>query len=162
MVDGIATTFAAVYTFLSFSFIISQNGCWLLLLNLIYYAVSHRISLLTSYIDTMNKQDDKNTVESKIVNIRKLRWCSYLFDQTCLALNEINSTFSLSILLNVVILLIICTTSLYGIIFIITANPTKIPSVIQDSTHAFLGITMHSVTIICIILKSVESPILEV
>ena len=143
---------------------ICQFASWLLLLHLVYYTVSYRISILTSNMDTLIKQDTslRNSVGSNFLKVKILRTCSYHFQQICLALNEINSTFSISVLLNVIILLIMCTTSLCVTFLAITAKSNSIPSVIQDSSLVFLGIAIYSIVIICIILKSVESPIHEV
>ena len=121
--------------------------------------ISYRISILTAFI---NEPSKNKIVRFKIERVKKLQTCGYIFDRISLVFKEISTTFSLSVLIHLAILLIICTTSLYCSIFILMANAHSIPFWIKESLLIFVIIAVGSSVYIFIILISAESPLTKV
>jgi hypothetical protein len=120
---------------------------WFLLFHLTYYSVSNRIRMLRDFITI--------TTEEKVQRIKKLRLCGYIFDQITQAVNELNSTFSFSVLVFLTILMIICATSLFIGLFSLSA-------VVREARNTYLFLSFVAIVFILIILTAAESPIVEV
>ena len=127
---------------------------WFLLFHLIFYNVTHRISLLTVFIQTQNVEANIVIEKRRLVN--RLRSCGYIFDQICLAFNEVASTFSLSVLFFLTILMILSATSL----FFCFCFGFKSQRTYEASIYMLFFIT--NFMMILIILKAAESPTKEV
>ena len=148
-------TIAVLFLLLSISFVILQVSAWFILFHLSYYNVSYRINILTSFIQTV-----QDPLVNPSLRIKRLRTCGYLFDQICLVSENLNSTFSLTVLVSLIILMVLCTTSLFFFIFAISA--AVVPNFILLAKFAFLFMFIGSVAMIIIILTSAELPIKEV
>lgn len=133
-------------------------GNWFLLFHLIYYSLSYRIRVLTSFI-SQEKVQTKDFLSSVVsynqISKMKLRKCAYIFDKISLAANELNATFSLSVLVILTIQIIISATSLFFVIF-------PLSLVTQNLIYSFGCLFIFSVVAIIIVLTAAESPVTEV
>ena len=165
--DGTVTTsivLAAIGSVFAFFFVSStfvQSVTWFLLFHLSYYNISNRIRKLKDFIQTSYNPIYGSKIiyspflatMSSSLRIKKLRSTGYIFNQICLASNEVNAAFSLTVLLNLITLMLLCATSLFFFIFAISSF--KIPDFIENTKWGFLFM-------ILIILMSAQSPINEV
>ena len=156
----------AVFCFI-FLFLFMQLHylAWFLLFHLAYYSISHRIDILSSFVETIDFNEKKKMMNYSQSNhpslrVRKLRTCAYIFDRICLASREMNSTFSLSVLLNLFLLMILCSTSLFFFIYATTAP--AVPIIIKSQSSYFFYIFLGSLQFIIFILLSAESPVKKV
>jgi hypothetical protein len=117
---------------------------WFLLFYLSYFSISYRIRTLKFFVFTITEPRDK-----------RLRLCGYIFDQITQAVNELNLTFSFSVLVMLTILMVICATSLF--IGLFTLSPD-----LRDQRNTFFFLSFIAIVFILIILTSAESPIVEV
>ena len=137
-------------------FIMHMICAWFLMFHLIFYNISHRIHLLTIFIKIQNEKGKTNIIGSKRRLGNKLRTCGYIFDQICLAFNRVASTFSLSVLFFLTILMFLSTTSLFNCY----NNGYKLGLTYEASLNGWFF--MHDFIMIIIILKAAESPRKEV
>ena len=157
-----------VVQFVITSVISLQIYCWLLLFHLSYYSLTYRIRALVSFIDQGNKFKNSDNKSNELVHYslselpfhnnqmkRQLRTCAYIFDKLCLAANELNATFSPSVLIILTLQMIISASSVF---FCISA----ISSVLRSMIYFFALLFVTSVVTIVILLNSAESPIIEV
>jgi len=86
---------------------------WFLMFHLTFNNIAHRINLLTVFIKTQNEKSNTDVIRNKRRLINKLRSCGYIFDQICLAFNEVASTFSLSVLFFLTSLMVLSATCLF-------------------------------------------------
>jgi hypothetical protein len=85
----------------------------------------------------------------------KIRTCAYIFDKLCLAANELNATFSLSVLIVLTIQMILCSTSLFTCVFVMS-------TVFEGALYSSAALFVTSFVVMVIILKTAESPIEQV
>ena len=133
-----------------------QTLVWFLLFHLCYYSISFRIKILSSLIETAAK----GKVSGKCKCIKALRSCAYLFDQLCAASVEINSTFSLSVLFILVIVMIQCSLCLF--FFIYAMSELVVHSYIKGATYAFPIIFLMCMGLTLFILITANGPIAQV
>ena len=128
---------------------------WFLLFHLTYYSISYRIGILKSFVIENN--------EPQILGerIKKFKTCGYIFDRICLAAREINMTFSCTVLLNLLLLMFLCSTSLFFAIYL-TQSTLSIPLVVQSQHYSFIAIFLASLQMILVILLGADSPVNEV
>ena len=137
---GIVGTTLYIPSFITFSAPIIN---WFLLFHLSYYNLSYRIAILTSLIDSSSRP------------FRKLRSCGHLFDKLSQASNELASTFSFSVLLLLISLLVVCATSLFLGLFAMA------PVIIENRTYLLI-LSFKTVLLILIIFNAADSPVTEV
>ena len=144
----------ALFIFLFVWIFITLMTCaWFLLFHLSFYNVSHRIRLLNAFVKIRNVDSSATIGKQRLVN--KLRSCGYIFDQICLAFNEVACTFSLSILFFLTTMMLLSTTSLfYGYHYSYQLRTN------EASIYMFYFIS--NIIMITIILKAAESPSKEV
>lgn len=144
---GSAMTIPTLLFIFLLNFIVLQCGSWFLLFHLSYYSISHRVDTLTSLIKNLSN----HFLSEKTWNLflyrqhqpqdcalKKLRMCGFLFDQISTASNELTAAFSCTALLNLIILMILCSTSLFFFIFSL-ASPTSLPDIMKfDWGYLFL------------------------
>ena len=140
---------------------------WLLLFHLSYYSISYRICNLTSIIESKNDQDgiedaEKVAVVSDVPSQRTkaLRTCAYLIDQIRQATHEMNSTFSLSILLFLIFIMIFCSICLFFFIYVM-AELVVHPS-LKDAVYMFPAAFVVAVIMALVILTSADYPVNQV
>ena len=134
--------------------IICRLFAWILLFHLSYYSISHRIGILTSFIQSLKGKTNSS------LRVKRFRTCGYIFDQICLATNNINATFSFIMLINFTMLICISTTSIFFIIYAMSS--VKIPLIITNQFLSFVGIFGLSNVMILLFLSSAESSTKEV
>ena len=99
----VGVTLGSLYfCFLNFNLL--QSYSWFMLFHLCYYSITFRISSLTSLVETAIKEAGGS---GKSKGTKALRTCANLFDQLCAAAIEINSTFSLSVLASLTVIMIL-------------------------------------------------------
>lgn len=156
---------AFCFLFFPFCFIpvVWRLFAWFLLFHLSYYNISHRIATLSSFIEQSLSSLNLNlgqSTNSKSFRIKTFKTCGYIFDQICLAANNINSVFSLSMLIIFTILMALSTTSIF--FFIYSMSSLEIPFLIKINFVSFISVFMLCNVMMLIILLSAESPIREV
>ena len=148
---------AAFYIFcVIWIFVMHMICAWFLMFHLTFYNISHRINLLTVFIKTQNEKRETDVIGNKRRLVNKLRSCGYIFDQICSAFNEVVSSFSLSVLFFLTILMILSATSLFNYY----SYGYKLGMSYDASLNFWFFI--HNFTMIIIILKAAESPCNEV
>jgi len=171
MILNYGVVFALFFVFLN-SLIILQLSSWFLMFHLACYNISYRLGILTSFVGDDNLIQPKNKIavvgkqNSSLFStatsnrIKHLRTCGYLFDQICQTCNEIASTFSLSVLAILTILIVMCSGSVFFYFYAMSNLNT--PTFIQDAKFTFLGCFMVSIIMVLMILFPAETPITEV
>ncbi len=132
-----------------------QTLVWFLLFHLCYYNISFRIKILSSLIETTAKEN----VSRKCKRIKALRACAYLFDQLCAASVEINSTFSLSVLFILVIIMIQCSLCLF--FFIHAMSALVVHPFIKGFSNAFPIIFFMCMGLTLFVLITANGPITQ-
>ena len=155
--DGFFVTVGILFIIFNLMIINLQALFWFLLFHLTYYSISYRIGILKSFVIENN--------EPQILGerIKKFKTCGYIFDRICLAAREINMTFSWTVLLNLLLLMFLCSTSLFFAIYL-TQSTLSIPLVtaIPSIPYSFIAIFLASLQMILVILLGADSPVNEV
>ena len=97
-----------------------QLFTWFLLFFLSCYSISYRISILISFIDNFQSQNVASDLPKDL--LQKLRVSSRLVDQICQSSKELNSIFSLPVLVILTTLLTFSATSLFMFIHLFTTS----------------------------------------
>jgi hypothetical protein len=149
---------AGSVAFLIFSFvwifIMLMTCAWFLLFHLSFYNISYRIRLLNVFVNIRNVENSATIGKQRLVN--KLRSCGYIFDQICLAFNQVACTFSLSILFFLTTMMLLSTTSL----FFCYNYGYQLQRINRASIYMLYFIS--NIIMVTIILKAAESPSKEV
>lgn len=135
-------------------FNILQTCSWFMLFHLCYYSISYRINSLPFFIETAIKENGNRKC------IKELRTCANLFDQLCASAIEINSTFSLSVLATLTIIMILCSICLF--LFIYAISEVIVLDYIKSATYVFPIIFTSNAGLILFILITVDSPTTQV
>lgn len=150
------------------NFKLFQLCTWLLLLHLSYYSISYRINYLALFIESKNEEDGIKDagINVNVLSIvlkqrpRMLRTCGYLFDQICQATQEVNSTFSLSILFFLVFIMIFCSICLFFFINVM-AELVEYSS-LKDGVYLFPAAFIVAILMALVILISSDYPVKQV
>ena len=156
-------------TFVHFTLVIVnalQLTVWFLLFFLACYSISNRISTLASFIESSGNYSslqDVTVVLPDDILVKKLRTCARLVDQICHSANELNSTFSLPVLMIITKLLIFSTTSLFLFIYLLT-TPSDIlhKNFITGAPYVPIAFFAGSVFMVLLILIPTGFPIKKV
>ena len=97
-----------------------QLFTWFLLFFLSCYSISYRISILITFIDNFQSQNVAFDLPKDL--LQKLRVSSRLVDQICQSSKELNSIFSLPVLVILTTLLTFSATSLFMFIHLFTTS----------------------------------------
>ena len=133
-----------------------QVFIWFVLFHLCYYSISFRIKILSSLIETTAKEEGGS---GKCKRIKVLRACAYLFDQLCAASVEINSTFSLSALFILVIVMIQCSLCLF--FFVYAISELVVHPYIKGSTYLFPILFLMCMGLTLFVLITANGPITQ-
>jgi hypothetical protein len=136
-----------------------QTFAWFMLFHLCYYSISYRISILSSLIEIAIKQEGSSR-KCTSKRIKAMRLCAYLFDQLCAATIEINSTFSLSVLGILSVVMIICSLCLFFFTYAMTE--VVVHTYIKSATYSFPIIFILCMGLTLFLLITVEKPIKQV
>ena len=141
---------------------------WFIVFHLSFYSLSHRISVLASLINSPTPQEQNKTAVFKFrlehgslpvmpssSLTKRIRTCGSLFDQICKVAHELNHTFSLSVLVILMILMIFCSTSLYFSLY--ASN-----NLYEGMFYGFVLFFVFSICVAYAILSSTDLPITEV
>ena len=163
-IDQLGIVLGSLY-FILLNLNLFQYINWFTLLHLSYYSISYRINSLTLLIDANINKNEKEinvstTPSDLIKRIKTLRTCGYLFDKLCQAANEINSTFSLSVLVILTLIMTLCSTSLF--LSIHAMSEVVVHSYIRNAVFLFPGVFTLGLVIMLIILTTVDQPITQV
>lgn len=148
-----------IFTSLHYVFIFLyalQLGTWLLLFLLMFYSLSHRFSILTSFMSAGNTQSqfDENLT-------KKFRICARIVDQMIQSSKEISSTFSFSVLMMLTFLIILCATSFFFVIYALSI-PANQANLVSQGLYVFLGFAIGCISMVIIILVPAGFPITKV
>lgn len=133
-----------------------QLGTWFVLFFLMFYSVSYRISALTSFISAANGQSQFGENLTK-----KFRMCARIIDQIIQCSKEITSTFSLSVLIMLTFLTILCATSFFFFSYALTM-PANRANFISQGLKGFLGFAFGCIMMAVIILVPAGFPLTKV
>lgn len=149
-----------IFTSLHFVFVFLyalQLSAWFLLFFLVLYSVSYRIGVLTSFMSDENEQSAENSTHL----LKKLGLCARTFDQISQSSKEVASTFSLSVLIMLTFITILCATSLFFFSYALTI-PANQSNFISQNLNGFLGFFIACFVFNFIILIPAGFPVIKV
>lgn len=154
-----------------------QMGTWFLMIHISYYSIAHRISTLISLITMDNGPNEEqfgqnqktvviktilvqpaNDDKSKKDLAQKLRICGNVFSSISRATADLNSVFSVPVLLILVTKLINSTFYLFQLILYYLKSERPVFSEVQDDVINFLSNFIFILTL----MTSFDMPIHEV
>ena len=157
---------ATVVFFCFWSFQMLQLGAWDLMFHLCYYNISYRLKILRSFIRSIVE----SRIDGKKINnicddlmpladerLKRLRTTGYIFDRICQAVNELSATFSLSVL---VILLILMIESAVCLFF--SVNSLTFDAFSSNTNYTFAAVFTWSFLKVLMMLITAESHVTEV